>query len=137
MNLPFNLRNDSWGSEIAQQIDKQVTQMQFDHAGGSLRARVMLDVSKPLRRWILIDSARRKSTDVYDIQYKNILHFCFSCGRLGHGDLFCPTPGTRDANGDLPFGKGLRPQEDWKKAASGQGSNREHETAKGSKQDTT
>ena len=101
--------------------------MQFDQTGGYVRARVTLDVSKPLRRWILIESARRKSTDMYDIQYENIPHFCFSCSLLGHGDLFCPTPGIRDANGDLPFGKGLRPQEDWKKPASSQGSNREEQ----------
>ncbi|KAI4970714.1 hypothetical protein ZWY2020_001628 [Hordeum vulgare] len=108
VNLPFNLRNDKWCGAIATQIDKHATRVQFDHANGYLRARVSVDVEKPLRRWIPIESARRKSTDLYDILYENVPHFCFSCGCLGHSDLHCPTPGTRDANGDLPFGKGLR-----------------------------
>ena len=86
-NLPFNLQNETWGLAIARHIDKVVTSIQFDPVGGFLRARVTIDVNKPLRRWILIDSARRKSRDWYDIQYENVPNFCFSCGRLGHSDL--------------------------------------------------
>lgn len=110
--------------------------MQFDHANGFLRVRVTLDVTKPFRRWILIDSAKRGSTDVYDIEYENIPHFCFSCGRLGHSDLFCPTPGTRDANGNLPFGRGLRAADEYRRATSSESSNKEQNSAKGNKQDT-
>jgi hypothetical protein len=33
-----------------------------------------------------------------------------------------PTPGTRDANRDLPFGKGPRAPDDWKKASFSEGS---------------
>lgn len=80
--------------------------------------RVTVDVSKPLRRWILIDSAARGSRDWYDIQYENVPNFCFSCGRLGHDDLLCSTPGTRDDNGDLPFNTSLRAPEDKRRAAS-------------------
>lgn len=124
-NLPYNLRDDSWGKLIAQQIDKEATSVQFDHVGGFLRARISHDVSKPLRRWILIDSAKRKKTDLYDIQYEQVPHFCFSCGRLGHSDLFCPTPGPRDEKGELPFGPKLRAPEEKKKTASGDSSNKE------------
>ena len=67
VNLPFHLRNDKWGKMIAQQIDPKAGPIQFDHAGGFLRARVTLNVDDPLRRWILIDSAKRKSTDLYEI----------------------------------------------------------------------
>ena len=123
-NLPFNLQDDAWCKAIAKQIDKEASSIHFDHGGGYLRARVTLDVAKPLRRWILINSARRGSTDPYEIQYENIPHFCFSCGRLGHSDLVCPTPGTRDENGELPFGKGLLPSDEKKKAASSEGSSR-------------
>ena len=104
--------------------------MQFDHANGFLKVRVTLNVTKPLRRWILIDPAKRESTDVYNIEYENIPHFCFSCGRLGHSDLFCPTPGTRDANGDLPFGKGLRAADEYRRAASSGNSNKEQNSSR-------
>ncbi|KAE8781913.1 hypothetical protein D1007_44650 [Hordeum vulgare] len=71
-NLLYNLRNDAWGKLIAQQIDKDATAFQFEHVGSFLRARVSIEVSKPLRRWILIDSAKRKKVDMYDIQYERV-----------------------------------------------------------------
>ena len=57
--------------------------------------------------------------DPYDIVYENVPHFCFSCGKLGHSDLVCTTPGTRDEHGDLPFGKGLRAQDERRKSGAG------------------
>ena len=119
-NLPYNLRNEAGGKLIAQQIDKKASMVQFDHVGGYLRARVSIDVNKPLRRWILINSAKRKKEEAYDIQYEHVPHFCFSCGRLGHNDAFCPTPGPRDKNGELPFGVKLRAPEERKKPSSGE-----------------
>ncbi|KAM0851118.1 hypothetical protein ACQ4PT_052627 [Festuca glaucescens] len=65
------------------------------------------------QKWLL--AMRKKCMDLYDIQYEQVPHFCFSCGRFGHADPFCPTPGTRDANGVLPFGKGLRAPDEWKR----------------------
>ncbi|KAM0920359.1 hypothetical protein ACQ4PT_007552 [Festuca glaucescens] len=58
INLPFNLREKKWWLPIAKQIDKGTKEVHFDHIGGYLRARVPVDVSCPLRRWILIDSAK-------------------------------------------------------------------------------
>jgi hypothetical protein len=118
MNLPFNLRDNKWWLMIARQIDEKAEVAYFDHVGGYLRARITVDVANPLRRCILIQSARRKGVDMYEVQYEQIPHFCFSCGRLGHSDLICSTPGTRDANGDLPYGKGLRAADERKRAYS-------------------
>ncbi|KAE8779263.1 hypothetical protein D1007_47690 [Hordeum vulgare] len=120
INLPYNLKTSSRGLTIAKQIDANATMVEVDPVGGYLRARVMIAVEKPLRRWILITSAKRKQTDCYDIQYENIPHFCFSCGRLGHSDLFCLTPETRDENGALPFKPSLRAPEDRKRTTSGE-----------------
>lgn len=136
LNLPYNLRDDAWALTIARQLDKNVQIANFDHIGGYLRARVTIEVDKPLRRWILIDSARRKKVDSYDIQYEQIPYFCFSCGRLGHSELYCPTPGTRDANGDLSFGPKLRASDDYKNAASSQGSTKEQSSEQNSKNAT-
>jgi hypothetical protein len=122
MNLPFNLRDKKWWLPIAQQIDKKVKEVQFDHIGGFLRARVTVEVASPLRRVVLIDSARRQKMDLYEVQYEQIPHFCFSCGRLGHSDLLCPTPGTRDADGNLPYGKGLRAPDERRKSSFSEGS---------------
>ena len=69
---------------------------------------------------MLIDSEKRMSTDMYAVQYENIPHFC-------------PTPGTRDANGDLPFRKGLRAMDERRKAFSGESSAREQTASQNDK----
>jgi hypothetical protein len=135
LNLPFNLRNNIWGKAIARELDKNASQFAFDPAGGFLRARVTVDVTKPLRRGILIDSAARKSRDWYEIQYENVPHFCFSCGRLGHSELYCQNPGTRDANGNLPFDASLRAPDERKKVGSNENSSREQFANQSSRRD--
>nr|XP_040256376.1 actin cytoskeleton-regulatory complex protein PAN1-like [Aegilops tauschii subsp. strangulata] len=65
VDLPYNLRDESWWNPIAKQMDKDAQSVTFDHNGGFLRARISIDVDKPLRRWILIDSARKKKVDMY------------------------------------------------------------------------
>jgi hypothetical protein len=125
INLPFNLMNETWGTAIAKQIDKGASSVSVDPVGGYLRARITVNVTKPLRRGLLIESAKRQSTDWYEIQYEQVPHFCFSCGCLGHSDSFCPAPGNRDANGNLPFGPELRAG-DRKKASSAENSSREN-----------
>lgn len=132
-NLPFNLGDEPWSMAIAHQIDMNAKSLLFDHAAGFLWARVTVEVDKPLRRWILTEE---KMHGPYDILYENVPHFCFSCGRLGHSDLLCPTPGTRDENGDFPFGKGLRAPDDRKRSASSEGSMREHSISQNSKAKT-
>jgi hypothetical protein len=136
MDLPFHLRDKKWWRPIAEKIDKQAKEVQFDHVGGFLRARVTIEVSNPLQRWVLIESGRRKCMDLYDIQYEQAPHFCFSCGRIGHADILCPTPGTRDANGDLPFGKGLRAPDDWKRSSFSEGTSGGWNSSKNDRSDS-
>lgn len=136
LNLPYNLRDDAWSLPIAQMIDKNAQIAKFDHIGGYLRTRVAIDVHKPLRRWILIDSARRKKVDAYDIQYEQIPYFCFSCGRLGHSELYCPNPGSRDEKGEPPFGSYMRAPEDYKKQPSQESSAKSQRSETSSKPGT-
>lgn len=52
VNLPYNLRDETWWNPIAKQMDKNASAVKFEHNGGYLRARISIDVAKPLRRWI-------------------------------------------------------------------------------------
>ena len=128
MDLPYNLRDEAWWMPIAKQMDKHAQFVKFDHNDGYLRARISIEVDKPLRRWILIDSARRKKTDLYDIQYEQLPYFCFSYDRLGHSELYCATPGSHDAKGELPFGSKLRASDDAKKQPTSDNSTKEPKT---------
>ena len=75
VNLPYNLRNSTRGLAIARQIDKHATIAQIDPVGGFLRARVTIDVLKPLRRWIVIEYTKRDQVECYDIEYEQIPKF--------------------------------------------------------------
>jgi hypothetical protein len=87
-------------------------------------------------QWILIDSAARQSRDWYEIQYEHLPHFCFSCGRLGHSELYCPVPGKRDAEGNWQFGAGLRASDEKKKSGLNENSSRDQFASQNSKKET-
>jgi hypothetical protein len=70
------------------------------------------------------------------LQYEQVPHFCFSCGRLGHSELLCPTLSSRNDNGEWPFGAGLRAPDDRKKSGSFENSPREHFASHNSKRET-
>ncbi|KAG8492342.1 hypothetical protein CXB51_009675 [Gossypium anomalum] len=54
-----------------------------------MRIRVCLDVSAPLKRKKKIQIG--KDTNVYAcFQYEKLSLFCFICGKLGHGESYCP-----------------------------------------------
>lgn len=56
---------------------------------GMLRMRVKVDVRKPLRRKkkIVLPNG---STHYVNFAYEKLTLFCFVCGKLGHGEAFCP-----------------------------------------------
>lgn len=110
MNLPFGLMNKRWGFELAGMIG-EVEKLELDEHGRAwgpyLRARVAIDVSKPLRRCVGIFSTRRQAHEWYDVRYEKLPHFCFSCGIIGHSSVECRTPAERDGKGLLPYGEDL------------------------------
>jgi hypothetical protein len=118
MDLPFNLLNATWGERIAKDISDDVVRVDVNKqgltSGGFLRARVWINIDTPLRRCIAIDSTRRESCDWYELQYEDLPYFCFSCGLIGHSDIFCPNPRERDELGRWPYGPSLRAPDDRK-----------------------
>ncbi|KAG8365610.1 hypothetical protein BUALT_Bualt18G0123700 [Buddleja alternifolia] len=79
-------------------------------AGGStLRIRVGLDVSKPLRRV----SFFRAGSNNFNISYtyERLPNFCYICGIMGHIFQFCEAPNKDDfkkSDKEFPFGPSLR-----------------------------
>jgi hypothetical protein len=54
---------------------------------------------------------------------------------LGHSELYCQNPGTRDANGNLPFDASLRAPDERKKVGSNENSSREQFANQSSRRD--
>ena len=80
--------------------------------GKDPRARIIISLNEPLPRGISVFSSRRQRKEWYDVVYERVPFFCFSCGIIGHSEIDCPTPATRDKNGNLPYSEKLRAPED-------------------------
>ncbi|KAH1055619.1 hypothetical protein J1N35_033684 [Gossypium stocksii] len=67
-----------------------------------MRIRVLVDVRKPLKRRKKLLIAKSKEC-IVSFKYEKLTTFCFLCGRLGHGESFCPIRMTQGSK-ELPFG---------------------------------
>jgi hypothetical protein len=83
-----------------------------------LRARVAIDMSKPIKRGVLLKMSKDSAPEWFDARYEKLPFFCRSCGVIGHSDLFCATPTPRDEEGNLPYELSLRVDDKRKKLQS-------------------
>lgn len=124
LNLPFGLRNEKWGFELAGKIGKQVLKVDVDEqkraVGKELRARVIISLKEPLCRGVSVVSSRRQRREWYDVVYEKVPYFCFSCGIIGHSEIECPTPALRDDKGCLPYNEKLRAPDERKMKNQGE-----------------
>lgn len=115
LNLPFGWMNERRGVRAAGLIG-EVVRMDVDGDGEAsvafLRARVLVEVDKPLRRGILLKPDKTSKPEWFQIQYEKLPFYCFSCGRMGHTEMECPTPAPRNAQGKLPYDLRLRAPEE-------------------------
>ncbi|KAK3129161.1 hypothetical protein QOZ80_6BG0472640 [Eleusine coracana subsp. coracana] len=122
LNLPFGWMNDKRGARVAGLIGDLVKMDVDAHgkaSGPYLRARVAVEINKPLRRGVMLQSAQNAVPEWYDIQYEKLPFYCFSCGLMGHLDSECKNPQPRDAEGKLPYEKKkLRAPDDRRKPMS-------------------
>ncbi|KAK4428993.1 hypothetical protein Salat_1199300 [Sesamum alatum] len=78
--------------------------------GSSLRIRVGLDVTKPLRRILKLHTTMGAEMTL-TFTYERLPNFCYWCGQLGHIMKFCECqhePGFDDKQDPFPFGPWLR-----------------------------
>jgi hypothetical protein len=107
LDLPFGWMNSKRGSRAASLIG-EVKKVEADAEGKVngpfLRARVVLDISKPLQRGIMLKKDKSSAPpEWFKIQYENLPFFYYSCGLIGHFEIACPLPQARDADGKLPY----------------------------------
>jgi hypothetical protein len=118
LNLPFGWMEARRGARAVGLIGEVVkvdTDDEGRASGPFLRARVSVEVNKPLRRGVMLKNDKNSSPEWFDIQYEKLPFYCYSCGLIGHMDLECPTPAPRNALGKLPYDCKLRAPEEKKK----------------------
>jgi hypothetical protein len=107
LDLPFGWTNANRGSHAAGLIGEVLkidTDVEGKAYGAFIRARVLVDMSKPLRRGIMLKKDKSSSPpEWFAIQYENLPFLCFSCGLIGHLEKSCPDPQPKDADGKLPY----------------------------------
>jgi hypothetical protein len=110
-DLPFNWLNSIRAEFVASQVGKFI---KLDLSGTSrgwgqsMRAKIWLNVNKPLRRVISFNSLKRGKIDTYEVQYERLPYFCFGCGLLGHSDTHCRNPLPRRADGSWEYDSSIR-----------------------------
>ncbi|KAK3121518.1 hypothetical protein QOZ80_8BG0655120 [Eleusine coracana subsp. coracana] len=116
-DLPFGLMNDKWGWELAKKVG-DVMKIEVDAQGRAwgpyLRAKVQIDLSKPLLRCVTIFSEKRQTFVQFEVRYEKLPSYLYSCGLIGHSSIVCPTPAKRDDKDLLPYKKDLRAIDDHK-----------------------
>lgn len=115
LNPPFDWMNERRGAGTAGLIGKAI-KLDVDSDGNArgpfLRARVAVEIDKPLHRGVLLKMSREAPPDWFGIQFEKLSFYCFSCGRIGLTKLECPTPARKNALGKIPYEMKLRAPEE-------------------------
>lgn len=81
-------------------------------SGAFLRARVAIEIDKPIRWGVLLRMSKNEEPRWFQAQYEKLPYICFACGKMGHSEIECPTPVERDEHGKLPYDVQLRAPEE-------------------------
>lgn len=121
VDLPLGWMNRARGSRAMGMLG-HVLKMDVDDDGKAsdafLRARVAVEVDKPIRRGILLRINKNEDPRWFRVQYERLPYICFSCGKMDHSDLECLTPAERDENGKLSYDVQLRAPEERRRRQS-------------------
>ncbi|TXG69371.1 hypothetical protein EZV62_004306 [Acer yangbiense] len=85
----MNRRTVKW---LAEQIGKviEIPTESRDCWGKYLRVKVLIDISRPLKRWLRLKLDKSDNIVVVGLKYERLPEFCYTCGRVGHSISVCP-----------------------------------------------
>ncbi|KAL0433047.1 UNVERIFIED_CONTAM: hypothetical protein Slati_2639000 [Sesamum latifolium] len=112
-DLPLNMMNLGVATLLGNKIGI-FRDMEMDAAGcswgASLRIRVGVNVTQPLKRALKIRSTSGEEL-LARLTYERLPNFCYLCGLLGHIDKYCELrfdDNFHDPGGETPYGPWLR-----------------------------
>lgn len=107
-NLPFNCRSNA---HVKALIEGMGEVLEFEEDAWGLdryrRVKIMLDVSRPLRR-LKVSKDRRGREVVVEFSYERLPFFCFACGVMGHSERDCDVVSEDEKKKGLGWGMFLR-----------------------------
>ncbi|KAL0444637.1 UNVERIFIED_CONTAM: hypothetical protein Slati_2186400 [Sesamum latifolium] len=114
-DLPIGKMNKDIATFIGDQLSK-FRDVDMDNSNGlwgtSMRIRMSLDITKPLRRVLKLKTTMGDELLV-PFTYEKLPNLCYLCGRLGHLSKACElqlADGFIDSGSNAPFGPWLRAQ---------------------------
>ncbi|XP_010690516.1 uncharacterized protein LOC104904037 [Beta vulgaris subsp. vulgaris] len=107
-NLPFNCRSDDDVRAVCSSVG-DVMEIESDELGleAYRRVKVMLDITKPLRRFQRIRTKDGREVKVA-FQFERLPFFCFLCGVMGHSEKDCPIAGVDEQEVSMGWGLWLK-----------------------------
>lgn len=92
LNLQLGWMNQTRGSQ-AMSLIEQVAKMDVDADGKAigafLRARVAIEIDKPLRRGVLLRMSKTEEPRWFHARYEKLPFYCFARGKIGHSKVKC------------------------------------------------
>lgn len=103
-NLPFNYRSDEIIRALVGSIG-EILDIEEDvlGIGRYRRVRVLMDVTKPIRRFRRLKDRHGKEFQV-DFAYERLPFFCFACGIMGHSERDWQVVSEEDKQEGLGWG---------------------------------
>ncbi|KAK9009204.1 hypothetical protein V6N11_035749 [Hibiscus sabdariffa] len=109
--LPLRAMNGTMGLQLGGCIGKAVGvdhRVEGGNLGEFLRIRVSINITKPLRRCVLLGNGQGRKPSPCPLKYERLPRFCYYCGLLGHDLAVCLTKPTDLDTRKLQYGSWLR-----------------------------
>lgn len=107
LDIPLGFQNKFMAKRVGDAIGKfiEVGSNQDNFCWGeSLRIKILIDITKPLRRGIWIKLGESQEKFWIHIRYERLPDFCYGCGKIGHTVKECKEQ-SGDSNAEVDLEK--------------------------------
>ncbi|KAL4297003.1 hypothetical protein GQ457_12G013540 [Hibiscus cannabinus] len=109
--LPLRAMNGTMGLNLGGTLVRAIGvdhRVEGGNLGEFLRIRVSIDITKPLRRCVMLGNGQGQKPSPCPLKYERLPRFCYFCGLLGHDLATCSTKPTDLDIRKLQYGSWLR-----------------------------